>query len=79
MKLTIEISNISELHKLLLFFKELKLKQVFVSAPEIEKNNLITRGNKKINPRDLFGIWSKKPRTLESIRAKAWGNRNWNI
>ena len=32
----------------------------------------IIKGDKKIDPKGLFGIWAKNPRTLESIRKEAW-------
>ncbi len=38
----------------------------------------ITKGSKKINPKSLFGIWSKKPRTIEAIRETAWGKKPGN-
>jgi len=32
----------------------------------------ITKGDKSIDPTDLFGIWSGSPRNLQEIRQKAW-------
>ncbi len=33
---------------------------------------VITKGNKALNPKALFGIWQKNPRTLNQIRSSAW-------
>jgi hypothetical protein len=38
----------------------------------------IDRGDKSINPKDLFGIWENHPRNLEDIRKTAW-KRDWNL
>lgn len=32
----------------------------------------ITRGDKTIDPSDLFGLWEKQPRELSDIRKQAW-------
>ena len=32
----------------------------------------ITKGDKNINPTDLFGLWAKQPRNLANIRKQAW-------
>jgi len=32
----------------------------------------ITRGDKTIDPSDLFGLWEKQPRQLSDIRKQAW-------
>ncbi len=32
----------------------------------------VIKGDKKIDPTSLFGIWANKPRSLESIRKDAW-------
>jgi len=38
----------------------------------------ITKGDKKINPTALFGIWEKKPRNLQDLRQQDW-KRNWDL
>ena len=42
---------------------------------EVEANEAdelpLQKGDKTINPENLFGIWEKEPRTLEEIRTKA--------
>ena len=46
---------------------------------QITTNELpITKGDKKLNPTELFGIWENKPRNLQDIRQQDW-KRNWNI
>jgi Arc/MetJ family transcription regulator len=32
----------------------------------------ITRGDKTIDPSDLFGLWEKQPKELSDIRKLAW-------
>ena len=32
----------------------------------------ITKGDKNINPNDLFGLWAKQPKNLTDIRIHAW-------
>lgn len=34
--------------------------------------SILSKGDKKIDPNSLFGIWANKPRSLENIRKKAW-------
>ncbi|HAK78284.1 MAG TPA: hypothetical protein DCM71_15565 [Runella sp.] len=43
---------------------------------EVEADELpLQKGDKTINPENLFGIWQKEPRTLKEIRIKAWPKR----
>ncbi len=71
MRVTFEISNSSEVEKLLDALKKFKVKDVKVTSDK-QPRAFVTKGDKKINPKDLFGIWKKKPRTLGQIREKAW-------
>jgi hypothetical protein len=32
----------------------------------------ITKGDKNINPADLFGLWAEQPRNITDIRKQAW-------
>jgi hypothetical protein len=32
----------------------------------------ITKGDKNINPSDLFGLWAEQPRNIADIRKQAW-------
>jgi hypothetical protein len=32
----------------------------------------ITKGDKTINPDELFGLWKEQPRNLTDIRKQAW-------
>ena len=72
MKITIEIDSKYELEKLSAFFKAFKINAVNVISSDDKKDLPIIKGNKKINPEELFGIWADKPRTLENIREAAW-------
>jgi len=38
----------------------------------------MVKGDKRIDPDSLFGIWANKPRSLENIRKEAW-QRNQSI
>lgn len=78
MTITIEISDVQEMERLLLVLKNLNIKAISVKEPSVKLQPVITKGDKKLDPRDLFGIWEKNPHTLEDIRSSAW-KRNWNI
>ena len=78
MRVTIEITNSRGIELLMQFLQELKsenIKIVEVSDEGVGIN--IMKGDKSIDPAELFGIWSEAPRTLEEIRSKSW-DRNWN-
>ncbi len=76
MNVTFEVNSQAELDKLFLLFKSLKFENVKVISSETKTNTLITKGDKSLNPRDLFGIWESEPRSLNEIRSQAW-KRNW--
>jgi hypothetical protein len=71
MRVTIEIDSQSELDKLSALFKTLKISTINVNA----EHNLqapIIKGDKKLNPKDIFGIWGKNPKNIDAIRKSAW-------
>jgi hypothetical protein len=72
MKLTIEISNLPELRRVLDLLKELDIEKVEV----LEEKSTIQKGDKSIGGEGLFGIWSDRPRDLKEIRSANW-ERNW--
>ncbi len=80
MKVTVEVSSQSELEKTVLFFNSLKLDSIRIVTDAIthtpKKNNKkdvkISKGDKSIDPSDLFGIWKDNPQSIETIRQKAW-------
>jgi len=39
---------------------------------ESKRQPEITKGDKNINPFDLFGLWAERPRNLTDIRKQAW-------
>ena len=39
---------------------------------ENKRQPAITKGDKNINPADLFGLWSQQPRNITDIRKQAW-------
>jgi hypothetical protein len=69
MTVTFEISNSEEMEQLVSFFKIAKpddIKVVSALKPKIKK------GNKSLNPKELFGIWQDNPKNIEEIRTNAW-------
>jgi hypothetical protein len=82
MRLTIEVGNTAELEKVFMALKSMNIESVQVVPTEKAANGrksapVITKGDKKIDPKALFGIWKDNPRTLEQLRAMAW-DRNWS-
>jgi hypothetical protein len=75
--ITILANNLQEVEHLLTLIKALNISHIQITTPSITSQLLpIVRGNKKLDPTALFGIWKDKPRNLQQIRATAW-NRNW--
>jgi hypothetical protein len=71
MKVTIEIDSKSELEKLSALFKSFNINTLKIVS--IENSAIpVIKGDKKIDPKSLFGIWAKHPRSLEKIRKDAW-------
>ena len=69
MRITIEIDSKNEIEQLSALFKTLHTVKVISSD---EKTAPIIKGDKKIDPTSLFGIWGNNPRSLEEIRKEAW-------
>ena len=78
MTITIETSGIQEIEQLLQVLKSLNIKNINIKETPPKRQPVITKGDKKLDPKDLFGIWQDNPRTLEQVRSKAW-KRDWNI
>jgi hypothetical protein len=69
MRITIEIDSKSEIEKLSALFKTFNtIKVILPDEPAMP----IIKGDKKIDPKSLFSIWAKNPRSLENIRKDAW-------
>ena len=71
MKVTIEIDSKSELEKLSALFKSFDINTLKIVSID-NSTTRIVKGDKKIDPKSLFGIWAKNPRSLEKIRKDAW-------
>jgi hypothetical protein len=56
MRITIEAVDIDEVEKIIFLLKSLDIKKVELISGKSEHGPSITKGNKKINPRALFGI-----------------------
>jgi hypothetical protein len=78
MTITIETSGIQEVEQLLTVLKSLNIKSISIKEVSVKRAPVIAKGDKKLNPRALFGIWQGSPRTLEQVRSTAW-KRNWDI
>ena len=79
MRLTIELSNRSELKKVIQLLQSLQIKEIKVlPTKDTVLLPTITKGDKSINPKALFGIWKDTPRNLTEIRSKSW-DRNWKL
>jgi hypothetical protein len=80
MNVTIEINNQFELEKLFTFFKTFQFENIkVVSSQNVQTDtSFITKGDKKINPKELFGIWKDNPKDIDTIRNNSW-KRNWDI
>ncbi len=78
MTITIETSGIQEIEQLLQVLKSLNIKNINIKEAPQKRQPTITKGDKKLDPRELFGIWQGSPRTLEQVRSAAW-KRNWDI
>ncbi|KQM66356.1 hypothetical protein ASE74_08070 [Pedobacter sp. Leaf216] len=74
MRVTLEISDFDEMEKLLSFFQTMKLENIKIISSQEAKPNL-RKGNKSINPKELFGIWKETPKNIEDIRTKAWNRK----
>ena len=72
MRITLEITNLSEIEKLFSFFQTVKLDDIQVISEDLRLKPKIQKGNKHLNPKELFGIWKENPKNIEEIRANAW-------
>lgn len=80
MKLTIEVATQSELEQIIHFFQSIKLESIRIigdkwasQVPKKSKKGIkITRGDKSLDPTELFGMWRENPRSVETIRQEAW-------
>ncbi|WP_128546016.1 hypothetical protein [Larkinella soli] len=58
------------------YFLELLKKFDFVEVERVEKMvPTISKGNKKIDPKALFGVWKGKNVTLEQLRQAGWSRK----
>jgi hypothetical protein len=78
MTVTIQISGVQEFEQLLQLLKSLNIKTIKIQSSPVILRPTITKGDKKLDPTLLFGIWKDNPRTIEEIRSTTW-QRKWNI
>ncbi|RNL50226.1 hypothetical protein [Pedobacter jejuensis] len=72
MKVTLEITDFEEMEKFLSLFRTMKLENIKIISSKEDFEPEIVKGNKSLNPKELFGIWKDTPRNIEDIRAKSW-------
>ncbi|MCB9266432.1 MAG: hypothetical protein H6558_15490 [Lewinellaceae bacterium] len=79
MRITIETTSIREIEVLLKLLSQLDLEGIkIIEQPDLPASGLpISRGDKSIDPGELFGIWKENPRDIDEIRSKSWA-RNWS-
>jgi len=75
MRVTLEISNFDEMEKLLSLFQTMNLKNIKIISSHKDLKSNILKGNKALNPKELFGIWKDSPRNIKDIRDKAWDRK----
>ena len=75
MKVTLEIANFDEMEKLLSLFQMMKLENIKIISTQHTSELNISKGNKKLNPKELFGIWKSAPKNIEEIRNKSWDRK----
>ncbi|MFC1223680.1 hypothetical protein ACFE6N_07710 [Pedobacter sp. BG31] len=75
MRVTLEISDFDEMKKLLSLFQSMKLENIKIISPQSNIKSNILKGNKTLNPKELFGIWKDSPRNIGDIRDKAWDRK----
>jgi len=63
-RITIEAIDIQEVEKIILLLKNLNIKNIEIIPRPSGEAPSITKGNKKVDPRALFGIWKDNPRSL---------------
>ncbi|MCC7466714.1 MAG: hypothetical protein IT261_10615 [Saprospiraceae bacterium] len=78
MTTTIETIGLQEVEHPLKFLKSLNIKNISIKKAPEKRKPIITKGDKKLDPKGLFGIWHDSHCTLESVRSTAW-KRNWDI
>jgi hypothetical protein len=78
MRITIELSSVTEFEKIMAVLTAMGLPTVSISAPKQTKRKPanLEPGDKSLDPEALFGIWKDAPRDLKTIREQGW-NRNW--
>jgi hypothetical protein len=72
MTITIQTSGIHEIEQLLLILKSMNIKSVNVQPTHSTFRPIISKGDKKLDPTELFGIWKENPKTIEQIRQISW-------
>lgn len=76
MRVTLEITNLKEIETLYSFFKTTKIDSFEIVTENLISNPNIQKGNKNLNPRDLFGIWKNNPMNIGDIRTISWDRKN---
>jgi hypothetical protein len=54
----------------------MKLQNIKIVSSQDDLKPNILKGNKSLNPKELFGIWKNKPKNLKDIRSESWDFKN---
>jgi hypothetical protein len=68
MKITIETDSLAEATQILDILKSLDLQ----GDVKVSRQLPLQKGDKSLQPGELFGLWAKKPRNMEDLRKNAW-------
>jgi hypothetical protein len=65
MRITIELSSVTELEKIMAVLTAMGLPSISISTPKKSKRKPtnIEPGDKSLDPEALFGIWKNEPQT----------------
>ncbi|CAH0235965.1 MULTISPECIES: hypothetical protein [unclassified Pedobacter] len=54
----------------------MKLQNIKIVSLQDDLKPNILKGNKSLNPKELFGIWKNNPKNLKDIRSGSWDFKN---
>ncbi len=73
MRVIIETNSLQEVEQLMALLQQLQIDNVrIVEKEEPPVSPSITKGDKDIDPSELFGMWQNEPRTIDEIRREGW-------
>ena len=78
--INVTVNTTTELAEVVKLFKELNLGTTKLQVVKVsdKQYSALIKGDKRIDPNSMKGMWAKSPRTIQEIRAKDW-DRNFSI